>query len=300
MVLREVERGFSMGCNYPVGTYNKKNEATYRPCGSCIGCRLEYSRQWAVRMICESKMHKENSFITLTYNNDNLPQSGSVDRKELQDFMKRLRRKVEPKKIRFYGAGEYGENFGRPHYHICLFGYDFPDKILHKGAKRTYWKGGFKKGHDNSLYTSEMLGEVWKKGFHTVGQFTFETAGYTARYVTKKVTGEHQKKWYGDKEPEFALMSRNPGIGKPWLDKYMTDVYPKDFHTVNGIKQRPNRYYDYCLNKKDPECFEQIKEERIKKAKKLPYESHLRKHQKELHRKSVTKQLERKLENARN
>ena len=232
--------------------------------------------------------------MTLTYNNNNLPLDGSVHKTEMQKFMKRLRRKIEPVKVRFFGCGEYGEKLGRPHYHLCLFGYDFPDKQIHYARKRG-------KRHTDLLYVSEMLSEIWKKGFTTIGEVNIQTAGYVARYVTKKITGKKAPKHYQKKNPEFALMSRMPGIGASWLDKYETDVYPKDYHVINGRKVRPPRYYDSLLEKKKPELMKVIKEKRKEKidvdaARVCDNEKRL----KEKYRICVTRRLERNLENGKN
>lgn len=283
-----------MPCYFPVGTYRKDGSACFRPCGDCIGCRLERSRQWAMRCVHEASLHDTNSFITLTYNDDNLPLDGSINKKHLQKFIKRLRRKIEPIKIRYYGAGEYGKKFSRPHYHLCLFGFDFPDKQLLEAGERTYFNGRFKNTKGNDLFTSDLLGKVWKKGFHTIGELTFESAGYAARYCTKKINGEKAGPHYKDKTPEFALMSRRPGIGSGWFEKWKGDIYPKDFTTMRGIKQRPPRFYDSMLEKKDPELFEQVKNERRKEK---PYQSHMRLYHRQRWRKQVTKTLERNLEN---
>lgn len=254
-------------------------------------------------MICESQMYDENSFITLTYNEENLPPDGSLSRIELQKFMKRLRKKIEPKKIRFYGCGEYGSNTKRPHYHVCVFGHDFPDKEIIRAQSYKFTGQGKRatKGHISSLYTSKVLEQdIWKKGFVTVGELNFKTAGYVARYVTKKITGPPAKKHYGEKEPEFALMSRMPGIGKPWIEKYKYDIYPKDYFHVNGHKQRPAKYFDTFLEKDDPELYKKIKEKRIEAAEKGEnIASTIRGYQLENYRKLVTKTLERKLENER-
>ncbi len=98
------------------------------PCGQCIGCRLERSRQWAMRCMHEAQLHENNCFITLTYDNTHLPSDGSLHYKDFQLFIKRLRKKFGNTRIRYYMAGEYGENFGRPHFHACIFGHDFHDK----------------------------------------------------------------------------------------------------------------------------------------------------------------------------
>ena len=100
------------------------------PCGQCSGCRLERSRQWAMRCVHEAAAYDCNAFITLTYDEENLPADGSLNYDHFQLFMKRLRKAIEPNKVRFYMCGEYGEENGRPHFHACLFGYDFPDKVM--------------------------------------------------------------------------------------------------------------------------------------------------------------------------
>ena len=105
------------------------------PCGRCIGCRLERSRMWALRCVHEAQLHSENSFITLTYNDDHIPRDGSLNKKHFQDFMKRLRKSIAPKKVRFYHCGEYGPKLLRPHYHAILFGHQFDDLELHSHRK---------------------------------------------------------------------------------------------------------------------------------------------------------------------
>lgn len=215
------------------------------PCGQCIGCRLERSRQWAMRCVHEAAMHEDNIFVTLTYDNDHLPEDRSLHYVDFQLFMKRLlvngARKLNRHGIRFYMCGEYGEQFGRPHYHAIMFNYDLPDKRL--------WR--MERG--NPLYTSEMLTDLWGKGHTSVGGVTFQSAAYVARYIMKKVTGDAAADHYewSDPEtgevharrPEFTNMSRRPGIGSTWLAKYRSDVFPSDFVVVNGKKVSPPRFY---------------------------------------------------------
>jgi len=209
------------------------------PCGQCVGCRLERSRQWAVRCVQEAQLHDENCFLTLTYSDKNLPAGGTLVKKHFQDFMKRLR-KWCGKKIKYYHCGEYGESSRRPHYHALLFGVDFPDKVL------------FKKSADGSnIYTSAVLDRLWPAGFATSGAVTFESAAYVARYICKKVTGEHAKHFYDGREPEFATMSRRPGIGRGWLDQYANEVYPRDEVITRGFPGRPPRFYDQVLEDVD-------------------------------------------------
>lgn len=225
------------------------------PCGRCIGCRLERSRMWAVRCVHEAQLHKKNTFITLTYNDENLPFNGSLDVKHFQDFMKRLRHQYGPG-IRFFHCGEYGEQFKRPHYHACLFNFDFPDKTLWKQIR------------GNNHYQSQSLNELWGKGFCSISDVTFKSAAYVARYITKKITGEqavtHYETYneYGEitqKRPEYTTMSRKPGIAKGWFDKFHTDVYPSDFIIIEGKKIKTPRFYDGQFELLSPQELQNVK-----------------------------------------
>lgn len=207
------------------------------PCGQCIGCKLEKSKQWAIRCVHEASMHQNNAFITLTYDNVHLPLNNSLDKRELQLFMKRLR-KAYGEGVRFYGAGEYGEKFERPHFHIILFNINFTDKEI------------FQVRNNVKLYRSPSLEKLWTNGFSTIGDVTFESAAYVARYVTKKITGDSSIEHYKGRQPEFALMSRRPGIGKSWIEKYWGDVYVQDQIIIRGGKQmKPPAYYDNIYDK---------------------------------------------------
>lgn len=246
-------------------------------CGQCIGCRLERSRQWAIRCMHESQMHKNNCFITLTYDNEHLPKNGSLVLKDLQDFMKRLRfHAADPDsemnqniitegKLRYYACGEYGETFKRPHFHSCMFNLDFKDKEKYK------INNGFQ------YYTSETLNKIWGKGYCIIGDVTFESAAYVARYIMKKITGDKSLETYTDfcketgevfaeRRPEFNTMSRRPGIGKAWLEQYMSDVYPSDMVLVNYKPCSPPKYYDKQFEMVYPSDMEEIKKKRIKNS----------------------------------
>lgn len=210
------------------------------PCGQCIGCRLDKSLSWATRCLHEASLHEENCFITLTYNDEFCPIDGSLNKRDWQLFMKRLRKKFGGRKIRYFHCGEYGSQLDRPHYHACLFGFDFPDKVL--------WS--FRKGV--RLYRSAILESLWTHpglgcslGFSTIGDVTFESAAYVARYCLKKVTGKMAKDHYVGRLPEYITMSRRPGIAAKWIDQFASDVYPHDFIvTPGGRKVKPSRYYD--------------------------------------------------------
>lgn len=229
------------------------------PCGRCIGCRLEYSRQWAVRAIHEAKLHDANSFITLTYAPEYLPADVSIHVDEMQRFLKRLRKAVDPVKIRFMCAGEYGSRYKRPHYHLLIFGYDFPDKYVYKLV------------HGYKYYRSPLLEKVWPYGISCIGDVTFESAAYVARYILKKIKGEDEElkeSIYQGRSPEFMTMSRKPGIAADWIAKHINDVYSVDSVIVrNDIRCKPPRFYDHYLEFVDPERFHRVRYAREKLAK---------------------------------
>lgn len=252
-------------------------------CGQCYGCRLEYSRQWAIRCMHEAQMHENNAFITLTYNDEHLPENKSIDKEVIKKFFKRLRKKLGIK-IRYFACGEYGEKSGRPHYHALIFGYDFPDKMV--------WQ---RTASGQIIYRSEILESVWtdpvtKKslGYTSVGEVTFESAAYVARYVMKKRKGNtEESEKYSERynmvdsetgelhqvEPEFCLMSRgrrkdgDGGIGYKWYQKYKGDT-DKDFITLRGMKMKIPKYYDSMLEIEDEIDYQNKKRKRQKEANK--------------------------------
>lgn len=236
------------------------------PCGQCVGCRLERSRQWAMRCVYEASLWDRNCFITLTYNDENLPFNSSLVDGEFSDFMKRLR-KSEGSGIRFFHAGEYGEccrncgssrvycrcdrfvvGLGRPHYHALIFNYSFGDREFFRFSPS-----------GQRLYRSKTLEKFWNKGYSSVADVSFDSAAYVARYCVKKKTGKQAKEFYGDRKPEYATMSRRPGIGKGWYDKFKSEVFPSDFLVVNGRRVKPPRFFDFLLDKEDPDLLESVK-----------------------------------------
>lgn len=227
------------------------------PCGKCIGCRLERSRQWAIRCMHESTLHKENCFLTLTYDNYHLDPSGSLNVTDIQLFMKRLRKRFAGKKIRYFQCGEYGDLHQRPHHHVILFGIDFHDKELAEIGNTKI-----------PLYTSDILSSLWPFGLHRIGSVSFESAAYVARYVLKKITGESADDYYKGRLPEFVTMSRRPGIAYCWIEKFKDDVYPHDYVVIrNGIKCKPPKYYDNIFDKiQDEYSLNTIKNNRKKEA----------------------------------
>lgn len=224
------------------------------PCGQCVGCRLSRSKQWAVRCMHEASLYDRNCFITLTYNDDNLPRDKSLKLSHFQSFMKRLRRSAGSG-IRFYHCGEYGPKHGRPHYHAILFNFDFSDK------EYLFSPGGEK------IYRSAELERFWPYGFSSVGNVTYQSAAYVARYIMKKVVGKGAEVYYGDRKPEYTTMSRRPGIGKAWFTEFYEDVFPDDFVIVDGRKQSVPRYYDSLYEYTYPSDFESVKFKRRERNK---------------------------------
>lgn len=208
-------------------------------------------------------MHDENCFLTLTYDDDNIPWDGSLNKQHFQLFMKRLRFKYRPKTIRYFHCGEYGQSLRRPHYHALIFNHDFPDKTL--------WTTN----NGIPTYTSDDLASLWPFGFSTVGRITWDSAAYCARYATKKITGKNADEHYWTMlatdlevqlEPEYATMSLKPAIGKTWFDAYQDDCYPSDFITQKGKKLRVPKYYDKLLAEHCELDLKHIKENRRRKA----------------------------------
>ena len=218
------------------------------PCGKCIGCRIGKSVEWALRCVHESQMYERNCFITLTYDEDNVPRSGTLVKKHFQDFLKRLRKSVEPKQIRYFMCGEYGEQLGRPHYHAIIFNHDFEDKEVFKYADKSI------------LYTSKKLQDLWPYGFSTVGEANYTTAAYCARYTLKKIFGEKADEHYQGREPEYCQMSLRPGLGKEYVIKYYNELKQHDSIVMNGREYPLPKYYSYL--------FEELEREELIKRRK--------------------------------
>lgn len=232
----------------------------YLPCGQCIGCRIARSREWAARCVHEASLYNQNCFLTLTYDSKYLPADGSLHVEHFQDFMKRLRKKFKGKKIRYLHCGEYGKKGQRPHYHALIFGFDFPDKYLHKITPR-----------GDRIYRSPSLEKLWPYGFSTIGAVTFESCAYVARYCTKKITGPMAEEHYQGRAPEYITMSRRPGIASSWFEKYHSDVFPQDFVVLKDGRRLPTpRYYMKQLEKWYPEEFDVVQQRRLERQTDCP------------------------------
>lgn len=225
-----------------------------------MGCLLDRSQQWAVRCMHEAATHSFNSFVTLTYDDKNLPDGGTLRPDHLKAFLKRLRKEklFSEISIKYFACGEYGDENKRPHYHAILFGIDFPDKRPYKKNKR-----------GDMLFTSEHLEKIWRFGKCWLGSVTYQSAGYVARYTLKKAgkqfdAGHYQKLNLEtgeiiDVHPEFQRMSRRPGIGHAFYERFKSDIYPSDEVIVEGKSLKPPRYYDRLLERENPARLAKVK-----------------------------------------
>lgn len=218
------------------------------PCGQCIGCRLEQARQKAVRSVHEAKMHKHNCSITLTYNTENLPENLSLNHTHYQLFMKRLRDRIGYGNVRYMMCGEYGTLNWRPHYHAILYGWQ-PEDCKDAGKSQT----------GMPLWRSNTLDDIWQGGDTRVGTASFEAAGYIARYCTK-VKRTDQTSTFIDVDTgeiynrvaEYGEMSRRPGLGREWINKWGYDAFANDRVVVNGKQAPLPRYYQKILEQTSP------------------------------------------------
>lgn len=291
----------------PIG--EKDRQVQLIPCGKCISCKLDYSREWATRITHEVQTSELSCFITLTISDLNIHTDSftrvkdkstfwgySVYKRSVQLFIKRLRKQTNAK-FKFFACGEYGDQKLRPHYHICIMGYDFPDK--------QYWK---KSKAGSIIYRSNMLEKIWTYGYAHIGDLNFQSAAYTARYTLKKTKDKTQYQhidgydettgeiYHWQLNPEFILMSK--GIGLNWWQKYKSDTF-KDYLSIDYDKKvKIPRYYDKQLEKYSPERLESIKQEREEKAKEYQKDD-LKKHRVQRNKIKVaqTKMLPRSLTN---
>lgn len=199
----------------------------------------------------EAQCHELSLFVTLTYDDAHVPEGGTLVKKHVQDFLKRLRYHHKAP-LRYFAVGEYGEQSLRPHYHLVLFGIDFTDRQALPPGRR-----------GDPLYRSPVLDQIWGMGGCTYGQVTPRSARYVAKYCLKKVNGDLAAVHYGARLPEFAVMSLKPGIGADWFERYRSDVYPSDFCVLEGRKYPPPRFYDEKLDKEELKLY---KERRLRLA----------------------------------
>lgn len=247
-------------------------------CGRCIGCRLDKKLGWALRLMDEAQLHQDVLFTTMTYDDAHLPRGGTLVKRHVQLFHKRLSesKRQEFKKfqallpvelrtpwkgVRYLTGGEYGETTWRPHYHSILFGAKFADMRPHS------------KSGDHQLYASEEFDALWGMGHCLLGYVSLDTCAYVAGYVTKKIAGQMAEEHYRrvdpytgevfDLLPEFALMSRRPGIGSGWYEKFKDDVFPSDTKVVKGKPGSVPPFYVERLKNEDVAAYEAVKARRM-------------------------------------
>lgn len=234
------------------------------PCGRCINCRLNYARTWSQRCMLESKSWEHNWFVTLTYDDDHLPyridaltgeiESATLVPNDVRDFLKRLREYYRDTYnhigIRFYMAGEYGDNTARPHYHLILFNLPLDDLKLYS-----------KSALGDLYFNSSLLEKLWSKGHCVIGEVTPESVAYTARYCQKKAYKDIDYDVIGVHK-EYVNMSRRPGIALPYLQKNFEKIYAADqIYLSNGEIAKPSRYFDLKAEELGVDI-EKIKKER--------------------------------------
>ena len=243
------------------------------PCGRCVGCRMDRSRSWSIRVMHEAQLYARSSFVTLDYAPEHLPSSLSLEYRDFQLFMKRLRKRVRGVSagpdgnypIRFFVAGEYGEKYKRPHYHAILFNCWFDDSVR-------YHNGTFRSGIAEAL---------WNKGRCVIGDVTSRSAAYCAGYTLNKVyrNAEHYEDVVNvrtgeltSRRPEFCVMSRRPGIGARWYDRYKSDLFPCNHAVMDGRAYKVPRYYVKKLECEDGLLSEEMAQKRYLRAKEKPLE----------------------------
>lgn len=196
------------------------------PCGKCLACRITKRREWSLRMFHELHYHKDSSFVTLTYDDCNIPHSGSLIKSDLQKFFKRLR-KISPNKIKYFACGEYGRKTHRPHYHTIIFGLGL--KPEHKTLVMRSWN---KCDWSNDAIRDGSFGLVEPASIN-----------YVSGYIDDKLDGDlaHEVYTLSGREPVFRLSSN--GIGADYADEFADDIERNMYITQYGIKMSLPRYY---------------------------------------------------------
>jgi len=216
------------------------------PCGRCLGCKTRRSQEWAARVMHEARYHEHTLFVTLTYDPEHLPKNGHLVPRDLQLFLKKLRKAAATghqhiigNRVRYLASGEYGDIFGRPHYHAILFGIGFRDEqIATKDLKR-----------------SPTLEALWGMGTANYGQVTMASAAYVAGYTAKKLGSTHCDSDGVVLEPPFLRVSTRPGIGADYAHRYASDFRMGSL-VVDGEHRAMPRYYKKLLETHRPDIAE--------------------------------------------
>lgn len=211
-----------------------------------------------MRCVHESQLYENNMFVTLTYSDAHLHRNHSLVPSHLKDFHKRVHNRLLRSRgvgIRYFACGEYGEATRRPHYHTLIFNHWFPDAQQH----------GISKSGER-LYISKTLDELWPHGIANFGSVTFESAAYVARYVTKKLDGILVM---NDRVPEYGVMSRRPGIGTEWYNRYSDQTYDHDQVIFRNRPMQPPKFYDMKLEVLDKDKHDAVKKKRSRRKRNL-------------------------------
>lgn len=257
------------------------------PCGRCPECLKDYYTSWATRGAKELLQWETSLFITLTYNDENLPEQGSLKIDDVQKFIKRVKkyfRSTKENPIRQIYCGEYGskDKTQRPHYHVILFNCDFSDKEKHRISDQ---------GHQ--IFISQTLDRLWSHGFAEFGIAQPGSVAYLFKYILKKKTRKERERplilerdgvTY-EVEHEFIQASRNPGIGA-----YLRSgsSLKKGFLSVDGVKKKLPKYYLEWLRINDPDTYDFIQNLKFDFMSKRPKENPKRMRQKEFAQKKLT------------
>lgn len=235
------------------------------PCGHCDSCFESSSKNWAIRCTLEAADHYDNCFLTLTYNDSSLPKEG-VSKRDIRKFIKRLRNKYG-EGIRYFGCSEYGSslNTERAHYHIILFGFFPPDAKL---VKPSPFGGNYFSSRElQALWRTDKKGADGKYhslGFVSVGEVSYASCAYVARYVQKKLKRDLG---IANKNPEFSFMSRRPGIGYNYFKNHCSSLMDTDriYADINGTYLTNScRYFDKLIERIDPDKLQELKQARIR------------------------------------
>jgi len=247
---------------------HKTSRAVEVPCNVCIGCKLDYERDWSVRMVHQARTSGAAEFVTLTYADENVPYGGHFVHEHFTKAIKHLRDANPDRQLKYFMTAEYQKN-GNPHFHFALFGLPLDDKRY------------FKSENGRPYYTSETLEKAWQgRGFHLTAELNLKTAAYMARYMLKDTTTKNAPKHWvyvdregrcHDRQAPYATMSTRPAIGREWFDRYAkSDIYQSDGMVhIDGKMFPPPRTYDRWYEQQDPEHFAVIQEEREQRSKEL-------------------------------
>lgn len=266
------EAGEAPRIGYWAGEQGRKLEL---PCGHCTGCLCDRRMEWSIRCTHEAQLYDSNLFVSVDYAPEKLPASLSLEYRDVQLWLKRVRKElrgVSPGPngkypIRFFLSGEYGSETKRPHWHAILFNCRFADQVKLL----------------NGNWQSDQAERLWSKGRCVIGEVTPQSISYVAGYTTDKLYGRANQEQYEDvvnvssgevtaRRPELVSMSRRPGIGAWWYERYSRDLFgasgaPHDFAVIDGQRRRVPRYYwRLFLENGDPNSVEEVREARLARA----------------------------------